>query len=123
MSEPISQALRQFILDYVESIADLEALLLLRREQRAWDNAAVAKELYVGEPVAADVLARLQILGLLTSDNGSYSYAPRTPELAAMVDELAQTYARALIPVTHLVHSNPRRLRRFADAFKFRKDT
>jgi hypothetical protein len=122
MSEPISQALRQFILDHIESVADLEGLLLLRREPQAWNIAAVARELYVGEPIAAEVLARLQGLGLLTSDNGAYRYAPKSPELGAMVDALAQTYARALIPVTHLVHNNPRRLHRFADAFKFRKD-
>ena len=123
MSKPISDALRQFILDHIESVADLEGLLLLRREPGEWTAGTVAKALYVSEPVAAEVLARLQTLGLAASQGGLYLYAPRTPEQSTMVDALAETYARALIPVTHLVHNNPRRLRRFADAFKFRKDT
>jgi hypothetical protein len=123
MNEPISSALREFILDHIESVADLEGLLLLRRENaRQWDVPAVAKALYVAEPIAANVLTRLQTLGLLTFEGGFYSYAPKTADLRMMVDSLADTYGRALIPVTHLVHNNPRRLRRFADAFKFRKD-
>jgi hypothetical protein len=39
-----------------------------------------------------------------------------------MVDRLAETYSRALIPVTNIIHNNPLRLRKFADAFRFRKD-
>jgi hypothetical protein len=124
MNEPISPPLRDFILAHIESVADLEALLLLRREpKQIWTVPAVARALYVTEPVAAQALARMESHGLLGSDGGVFAYAPKTAELGTMVDLLAQTYAHALIPVTHLVHNNPRRLRRFADAFKFRKDS
>lgn len=39
-----------------------------------------------------------------------------------MVDELVGLYGRLLIPITNLVHAKPRRIRQFADAFRFRKD-
>ena len=83
---------------------------------------AVARALYVPEAAAAEVLASLQGFGLLTEEAGSWQYAPSAPEAAKLVDLLAETYSHALIPVTNLVHGNPLRLRRFADAFKFRKD-
>jgi hypothetical protein len=39
-----------------------------------------------------------------------------------MIDRLAESYAKQLIPITNLIHGKPRRIRQFADAFKFRKD-
>ena len=39
-----------------------------------------------------------------------------------MIDRLADSYAKQLIPITNMIHSKPRRIRQFADAFKFRKD-
>jgi hypothetical protein len=44
------------------------------------------------------------------------------PEEARMVDRLADAYAKHLIPVTNMIHAKPRRIREFADAFRFRKD-
>lgn len=39
-----------------------------------------------------------------------------------MVDRLAETYARSLVPVTRLIHERDIAIRKFADAFKLRKD-
>jgi len=121
MDEPVSAALRAFLLDHIASVAQLEALLLLRRERKPLAVAVVARALYVSETVAAEELTALGARGLVAAAAGGWRYAPATPEAAARVDELAETYARALIPVTNIVHGNPLRLRRFADAFRFRK--
>ncbi len=43
-------------------------------------------------------------------------------EARQKVDRLASVYSRHLIPVTNMIHAKPRRIREFADAFKFRKD-
>jgi hypothetical protein len=122
MDEPVSPALRAFLLDHIESVAQLEALLLLRRERKPLPVAAVARALYVPEAAAAEELTALGVRGLVAVEEDAWHYAPATPETAARVDELAETYARALIPVTNIVHGNPLRLRRFAEAFRFRKD-
>lgn len=122
MDDPVPATLRVFLLEHIDSVAQLEALLLLRREDKPLSAAAVARLLYVPEPVAVEEMTALQSRGLLAADQAAWRYAPASPELAAQVDLLATTYARALIPVTNIVHGNPLRLRRFADAFKFRKD-
>ena len=122
MDDPVSPRLRAFLLEHVESVAQLEALLLLRRERKPLPVAAVARALYVPESAAAEELAALGLRGLLVSEADAWRYAPAGAETAALVDELAETYARALIPVTNIVHGNPLRLRRFADAYRFRKD-
>ena len=53
----------------------------------------------------------------------SYRYGPASESLSQLVDNLAETYARQLIPVTNLIHaSRPSTLQHFADAFKIRKN-
>jgi hypothetical protein len=121
--ELVPDDLRSFILEHIDSVAQLEALLLLRREAgREWDAESTARRLYVSDTVAGEILSRLRADGLLSSREGFFRYAPASPELAAMIDRLAAIYSRALIPVTNIVHNNPLRLRKFADAFRFRKD-
>jgi hypothetical protein len=115
--------LRDFILRYIDSIAQLEALLLLRAHAgEEWDAKQTAARLYAGEPEVAEVLARLCADGLLCCNQGLYRYAPQSPEQQAIVERLAAAYARHLIPVTNMIHGKPRRIREFADAFRFRKD-
>jgi|SRR5687767_152025 hypothetical protein len=120
--DPIPADLRDFILRYIDSVAHLEALLLLRASpETAWEAAAVAARLYSSTEQAGEVLAQLCDEHLLVCENGLYRYCGQ-PEHLAMVDRLADSYAKQLIPITNMIHSKPRRIRQFADAFKFRKD-
>ena len=115
--------LRDFILGHIDSIVQLEALLLLRRNPNEdWDAAKTAKRLYASEQEVADVLARLCADGLLICSYGIYRYGCASVELERMVDRLAEVYAHHLIPVTNMIHTKPSRIREFADAFKLRKD-
>jgi len=119
----VPDALRDFINRYIDSIAQLEALLMLRSSPaEGWDAGKIAKRLYIGEQEAAEVLARLSGDGFLSCTEGVYRYSCSVPEQQSMVDQLAAVYSRHLIPVTNLIHAKPRRIREFADAFKFRKD-
>jgi hypothetical protein len=121
--EPIPADLRDFILRYIDSVAHLEALLLLRASSEiSWEAAAVAARLYSSAEQAAEVLAQLCDEHLLSFENGLYRYGGQPAEHLAMIDRLAESYAKQLIPITNLIHSKPRRIRQFADAFKFRKD-
>ena len=120
--EPIPADLRDFILRYIDSVAQLEALLLLRANpQEEWDAQKTASRLYASEAEAAAVLTRLCEDGLLTCHDGIYRYHPEE-NARDVIDRLAATYARHLIPVTNMIHAKPRRIREFADAFRFRKD-
>lgn len=122
-AELIAEDLRDFILRHIDSIAQIEALLLLRRNpHESWDAAKTAKRLYISEQQAADALTRLCSDGLLDCSEGIYRYATESSDQERMIARLADAYARHLIPVTNMIHSRPRRIREFADAFKLRKD-
>jgi|SRR5688572_5720405 hypothetical protein len=121
--DPIPADLRDFILRYIDSVAQLEALLLLRAHPTTtWEPSAVAARLYTSAEQAGEVLAQLCDERLLDCEEGLYRYRGQPPEHIAMIDRLADSYAKQLIPITNMIHSKPRRIRQFADAFKFRKD-
>jgi DNA-binding IclR family transcriptional regulator len=123
----IPEDIKQFILTSIDSIAQLEALLLLRANpQERWSVAAVAKRLYITEPETLSLLANLCEQGLVISretEPSEYVYQPRSAYLTQVVERVAELYANHLVPVTNLIHSKPRtRIQEFADAFKLRKD-
>lgn len=123
--DPIPSDIRQFILRSIDSVAQLEALLLLRANpQHKWDIPSVAKRLYITEQETASLLANLREQGLVVLiESDEYVYQPTSTDLTQMVDSLAEIYAQHLVPVTNLIHSKPRtRMQEFADAFRIRKD-
>ena len=116
------------ILEKIESVAQLEALLLLRNTPDTdWSVQALAARLYISEEQTAGVLVVLRAQGFVSADAKDpslYRYRPNSKELKGMLDRLAEIYARHLVPVTNLIHSKPKsRIQEFADAFKLRKDT
>jgi len=65
----------------------------------------------------------LQAHGLAVHLGSNAQYLPKSDRLAQAVDELASIYGRSLIEVTQLIHSvTEQKARRFADAFKMRKE-
>jgi hypothetical protein len=120
--EIVAADVKEFILAHIDSIAQLEALLLLRATpEKPWDAGAAARRLYVGERDAQEILTRLAAEGLISRADNAYRYAPAA-EQAALIDRLAQTYARHLIPITNIIHQGPGRIRQFADAFKLKRE-
>jgi hypothetical protein len=120
--ELVPDDVRDFIQRHIDSVAQLEALLLLRANPgEGWNAARTAKRLYATEQEIAEVLARLCAHAFLSCKDGIYRYEC-APEVRQKVDRVASAYARHLIPVTNMIHAKPRRIREFADAFKFRKD-
>lgn len=122
----IPDGVRQFIVDKIDSVAELEGLLLLRKNSETeWNIEDLAQRLYISPQQTEDVLAHLYLLGLLEIRAGeppTYRFQPGSTELAEMVDQLAEVYSKYLIPVTNLIHSKPQtKVQKFADAFKFRK--
>jgi hypothetical protein len=123
MSDPLPAELREFLARRIDSIAQLEALLMLRAApDEVWDVPRTASRLYVGEQEASEALTHLAAHDLLAHEPGGYRFCPLTQDLLDMVSLLAEHYRRHLIPVTNLIHAKPRRIRQFADAFKLRKD-
>lgn len=120
--ELMPEQVRDLVVKHIDSVAQLEALLFLyARSDEQWDVASVAKRLYAPLSDMAVALASLADDGFLIRDGEHYRYA-RPSHREAAVRALADAYARHLIPITNLIHSKPRHIRAFSDAFKFRKD-
>lgn len=123
--QPIADDLRRFIVDYIDSVPALEALLLMRNQPaRRWTAAMLAAELYIAPRQVADILRDLCTRGLCSVEEGqelAYSARPATPELAAALERLAEAYRTYLVAVTNVIHSKPRpSVRGFSDAFRIR---
>lgn len=129
MDQPIiPEAVKRLILDKIDSVAEMESLLLLRSEpDHDWKAPEVGARIYVSESEAVRLLETLSIRGFLTHDQkGSFRYRPETEELRNTVDVLDVTYRTRLIPVTKLIHSKNKAgssLQKFADAFRLRRDS
>jgi hypothetical protein len=121
--EALPAELREFLTRNIDSIAQLEALLLLRSApDSVWGGRDTAARLYVSEREALEALSHLAMLGLLARSDECYRYAPQSDTLSGVVDILADSYRHHLIPITNLIHAKPRRILQFADAFKLKKD-
>lgn len=121
-NEPVPDDVRDLILRHIDSVAQLEALLLLRAHPADWWPAgSIAGRLYAPEGEIVRALARLCADGFLIREQETYRYEC-SAEKRERVDRLAEAYSRHLIPVTNLIHAKPRNIRQFSDAFKFRTD-
>jgi hypothetical protein len=120
----IPDHVRRFIVEMLDSVPELEAVLLLSTHRdRPWSVKEAGARLYVSETVAAHVLNALADRGVLAMEGPLYRYAPIRPELDVVVQDLASTYATNLIAVTRLIHGKPTdSVRQFADAFRLRKE-
>lgn len=119
--------LRRFILLNINSVAELECLLLFYNAPE-WqaDETSVARKLYITEREARLILTHLverNFLGRTETEIPLYIYRPAFADLTEVIRQLAQFYAQYLVPVTNLIHSKSKnRVQKFADAFWIRKD-
>lgn len=115
----------RFIADHINSVEQLEVLLLLHdRSSEEWTAATVARELYIDPGSAGRRLADWQARGLLSvteAPEPSYRFAPRDSEFQRTVRDLASSYAERRVTVTNLIFSKPTdHISVFADAFRIR---
>ncbi|GAB2177146.1 hypothetical protein [Dongia sp. agr-C8] len=116
--EPIAADVRIFIAQHIESIAQLEALLLLHDQpDQWWTPARVAERVFADEKEMQAVLSRLCAIELVVSKQDAYGYERRAA-LAETVDRLAEAYRSRLVVVTNLVHAKQRALRQPPGAAK-----
>jgi hypothetical protein len=123
-SDEVPDAVKRLIAEHIDTIPELEAILLLRQcRERDWSAAEAGQRLYVSAAVGSHILSVLAERGFLSRQDQRFRYQPATRELESVVDHLAETYARQLVSVTRLVHGKPSAsVRQFADAFRFRKE-
>lgn len=121
--EDLPPGLRAFIYSCIDGVEQVEILACLARSARPWTARAVAAELGLPDVSARHHLETLAARGLLqitVDEEVSYAYAPKTADLKGYADDLIVRYARSRSAVLRFMAANPRRLKRFSDAFKLR---
>lgn len=125
MSGDFPAELREFIAQHVESLAQLEALLLLKEDPgRAWGSAEIAQRLYITSDMCEGILSGLARQGFIerTADGASYHYHAPTG-VARLVDQLAVVYQQRRVAVITEIYSKPvNKVQTFADAFRLRRE-
>lgn len=117
----------QFILDQIESVPHLEALLLLWNGRRQpWTVEDLAKRLYVSTEMARALLSDLvqrRLVALVPGPSEGYVYDSETVQRDHLIAALDATYRREVVRVSTMIHSKPSSsLRDFARAFRFTKE-
>lgn len=126
MPDAIPEHVHQLISEHIRSIAQLELLVMLRREpDKQWTVEQVAKTLYTAVSMTEPLLESLRAGGLLVATHTpelQYRYAPKTPEMERAIADLDRLYQERRVTIINLIYSAPtEKLRNFADAFRLRK--
>ena len=127
MEHDIPDNVRTLIASHINSVVQLELLLLLHAQPaRARTARDISNELRVDPGWVTTQLRDLCSSGLLACQDASspaFQYAPASPAIADAVSGLAQTYATHRVTVIGLIFSKPvDPIRSFTDAFRLRKD-
>lgn len=122
VKQQISEGVKTFIREQIQTVPKLEVLLLLHREQsRPFTLAEVANELGFEDYTAQEQLTSLEAIGLVETnkDKSKYRYHPASPTLGSIVDRLAIAYPKQRVPIlSAILAEDPNKVRRFVEAFK-----
>jgi hypothetical protein len=126
-SPEIPARVLQFLAERIDTVPQLEALLLLwESPQRQWSEEDLAGRIYVKRQVAAAILQSLQRQQLVVAESAAtvrYRYNPQWDPSGELMPEVAATYRRHLVPIATFIHSRASTaVREFARAFDLKKD-
>jgi hypothetical protein len=116
----------EFVLEKIDSVSHLEALLLLWNSRpKQWSPEELARRIYVDTKIARELLADLQrsdLIVAVSSSSESYCYETRSEERDQLIGLVDATYRFQVVRISNLIHSKgPSAVRDFARAFRFTK--
>lgn len=119
----ISDSLRRFLKEKIQTVLRLEILLLLHHNQpRTFTASEVANRLGFENDSTAHELRQLEAIGVLVqskSDKTKYRYQPPNETLRSLIEQLALDYSKHRIPIlSAMLAEHPDRTRLFTQAFK-----
>jgi hypothetical protein len=126
MSDALPNHVQQFLRANIQSIAQLELLLLLYSNRNiAWSVGDAAKNQYTAVNMTQAALESLRssgLVGVVEDGETRYQYAPTSENLDQLIGELAQLYSERRVSIVNAIYSSPLdSLQSFADAFRIRK--
>lgn len=117
----ISEKVKHFIFEHIDSVELLEVLLLFRLHQdKSWNSDSIAHELRSSENSVSTRLDALKRIGVIEVDShktGYCRYKREDDETKAILEELAETYKLRKQKVLELIFSPLKKGRHFANAF------
>lgn len=121
-----SPELRAFVYSCIDSVEQVQVLVLLGTDDRPWTARLVAKEMSLADHAVRHHLESMAARGLIAvtvaGDAATWRYAPKTDTLQRLGDELVAAYQRAPMAVVRLVATNARpSIRSISNAFRFRE--
>lgn len=125
MQSDFPASTRDFITRHIESVEELEVLLLLHEaHDRSWTATEINDRLRSQESSIAKWLEALVGLGLARQGGSRYRFAPASEELAREASALAEAYRERRIKVIELIFSKPNEsLLDFVRAFHLRNSS
>lgn len=116
----------RFILEQIDSVPHLEALLLLFNSQpKVWTAAEMANALYVRQDQAEKILEGLVQRELIATGPRPpvYFYSAEDGNRNLLLDAVNEIYRREVVRISSLIHSKASAgVRDFARAFRIKKD-
>jgi hypothetical protein len=126
-SSSIPEDVSKLLATSIDTVAELEVLLFLRKRPDAeWDPKAVADLLYLDRDLSMAIFRKLHARGFLRVREQPlllYQYAPNEAT-AATLDALADIYASRRLMVVAMMAARRQRdgLRLFSNAFRIRRN-
>jgi hypothetical protein len=112
----------RFIDRYVESVEQLEILLLLCCDQREWTFLEIFKRIQSSEASVQQRLQQLAGAGLLVKNGSGFRFQPSEDSMRAVVAELASVYRQRPVRIIEAIYARKTdAVQSFADAFRFKK--
>ena len=130
MTEPLESnknAVYSFVLDQIESVPHLEALLLLWNSRpQPWTVENLSKRLYISTEVVnflLEDLLRRRLVAVVPGRTAGYVYESASVDQDQLMSSLDLTYRRETVRISTMIHSKPSSsVREFARAFRFTKE-
>lgn len=111
MKNNLNPTVLAFIRDHVDSVVDLELIVLFRKSPaRTWSAAEVALELRIDSDWTRDRLTRLCAQGIIkpwSNDEVRYAYAPSIAGFDEAAADMERAYAERRVLVLHLIYTKP----------------
>lgn len=117
----------RFIIEQIDSVPHLEALLLLFNSQpKVWSTEEMANSLYVRDEAAAKILDGLLQRNLIARDSNGpdvYLYSAENESRNRLLEAVDAVYRKEVVRVSSMIHSKGSAgVRDFARAFRIKKD-
>ncbi len=125
MPDDFPQEVKWFINQHIESLAELEVLLYIRQHRdRQIHPHEVANRMALTSEMANSIMANLVRVGFAAKKESCFQYQANETASDELIGKLADIYRDRRLAVTNEIYSKPlTKVKTFADAFRFRKES